>query len=93
MAPSLNDVQHSDYRPKKGKPQLSPTNLTHTHALMPSSQIDSAYDNMYTAIVSFEWDPNKAAANLRKHGVRFSEAVGVFYDDAAITICNHHQRR
>ena len=36
--------------------------------------------------MSFEWDPNKAAANVRKHGVQFSEAVGVFSDDYAITI-------
>ena len=41
---------------------------------------------MYTGVVSFEWDPNKAAANVRKHGVQFSEAVGVFSDDYAITI-------
>jgi uncharacterized DUF497 family protein len=36
--------------------------------------------------MSFEWDPNKAAANLRKHGVQFAEAVGVFSDDYAITM-------
>jgi len=36
--------------------------------------------------VGFEWDPNKAAANARKHGVQFSEAIGVFSDDYAITI-------
>jgi uncharacterized DUF497 family protein len=41
---------------------------------------------MYTGVVSFEWDPNKAVANVRKHGVQFSEAVGVFGDDYAITI-------
>src|SRR6266852_4027777 len=40
---------------------------------------------MYTGMVSFEYDPNKAAANVRKHGVQFSEAVGVFSDDYAIT--------
>jgi uncharacterized DUF497 family protein len=34
----------------------------------------------------FEWDPIKAAANFRKHGVRFAEAVGIFSDDAAITL-------
>jgi uncharacterized protein len=33
--------------------------------------------------VRFEWDDAKAAANLRKHGVSFDEAVGVFYDPAA----------
>jgi uncharacterized DUF497 family protein len=41
---------------------------------------------MYTGVVSFEWDPNKAAANVRKHGVQFSEAASVFSDDCAITI-------
>jgi len=41
---------------------------------------------MYTGVVAFEWDPNKAAANVRKHGVQFSEALGVFGDDCAITI-------
>jgi uncharacterized DUF497 family protein len=28
----------------------------------------------------FEWDENKAASNLRKHGVTFEEAVTVFAD-------------
>ncbi len=41
---------------------------------------------MYTKAVSFEWDPNKAASNVWKHEVRFSEAVGVFSDEYAITI-------
>ncbi len=41
---------------------------------------------MYARSVSFEWDPEKAAVNARKHGVRFAEAVGVFDDDYAITI-------
>jgi uncharacterized protein len=36
--------------------------------------------------VAFEWDPNKAIANNRKHGVQFSEAVSVLGDDYAITI-------
>jgi len=29
------------------------------------------------------WDPRKAAANLRKHGVAFEEAVSVFADPLA----------
>lgn len=33
-----------------------------------------------------DWDPRKAEANFRKHGVRFSEAEPVFEDDLAITI-------
>ena len=32
----------------------------------------------------FEWDPAKAATNLRKHGVSFEEAASVFYDGLAI---------
>ena len=31
--------------------------------------------------MNFEWDPNKAASNLRKHGVSFQEAATVFSDD------------
>ncbi|HEX4872554.1 MAG TPA: BrnT family toxin [Nevskiaceae bacterium] len=30
-----------------------------------------------------EWDPRKAAANLRKHGVRFEDAATVFSDERA----------
>lgn len=36
--------------------------------------------------MSFEWDPGKAEANFRKHGVRFSETEPVFADGFAITI-------
>ena len=33
--------------------------------------------------MKFEWDPKKADANLRKHGVSFDEAVSVFLDPLA----------
>ena len=33
----------------------------------------------------FEWDPKKAAANLKKHGVTFQEAATAFGDPLAIT--------
>ena len=33
----------------------------------------------------FEWDDEKAAANLRKHKVSFSEAVSIFYDPLSAT--------
>lgn len=36
--------------------------------------------------MSYQWDPNKAASNLFKHGVDFADAVTVFSDDLAITI-------
>ena len=32
----------------------------------------------------FEWDPIKAAANLRKHQVSFDEAKSAFHDDFAL---------
>jgi len=35
--------------------------------------------------VRFEWDPAKAAANLRAHRVSFSEAVTVLEDELALT--------
>lgn len=34
--------------------------------------------------VRFEWDPAKAAANLRKHGVSFEIATRVFLDPFAL---------
>lgn len=33
----------------------------------------------------FEWDPEKAKDNDRKHGVRFEEAASVFYDPFSLT--------
>lgn len=33
----------------------------------------------------FEWDPEKAKRNLKKHGVSFEEAVTVFYDPLSAT--------
>ena len=35
--------------------------------------------------MQFEWDGNKAVANLRKHGVSFEEASSAFGDPLAIT--------
>lgn len=35
-------------------------------------------------MIKFEWDPPKAAANLRKHQVSFDEAKSVFYDEFAV---------
>ena len=34
----------------------------------------------------FEWDPKKAAANLRKHKVSFDDAQTVFSDERALLI-------
>ena len=38
----------------------------------------------------FTFDPAKAAANLRKHGVSFADAEGVLMDPLALTIEDIH---
>lgn len=38
----------------------------------------------YTEQVRFQYDPAKAASNLKKHGVSFADAEGVFHDPLAI---------
>jgi uncharacterized protein len=35
--------------------------------------------------VLIDWDPRKAEANMREHGVAFSEAATVLSDDFALT--------
>ena len=36
--------------------------------------------------LEFEWDPGKAEANRRRHGIEFLDAVIVFDDDRGITL-------
>ena len=36
--------------------------------------------------MEFDWDPQKATSNLRKHKVSFIEAATVFSDEASITV-------
>ena len=35
--------------------------------------------------MNYEWDPKKAEANRRKHGVAFDEAATVFLDPVAVS--------
>lgn len=35
---------------------------------------------------TFEWDPVKAEANRRKHGIAFSKAISAFRDPLSVTI-------
>ncbi len=35
--------------------------------------------------LEFDWDPNKASGNLRKHGISFNEAATVFGDPLTTT--------
>ncbi|KAF0109029.1 MAG: hypothetical protein FD146_73 [Anaerolineaceae bacterium] len=34
--------------------------------------------------MTYQWDPRKAAGNLKKHGIEFADAVGVFEDEFAL---------
>ena len=34
----------------------------------------------------FQWDPDKARRNARKHGIRFADAVTALEDDSALTV-------
>lgn len=45
--------------------------------------------------MDFEWDPGKAAENLRKHGVDFADAVIALEDENALTIedLDHPEQR
>ena len=36
-------------------------------------------------MMEFEWDPPKAATNLKKHGVSFDESASVFLDHLAVS--------
>lgn len=38
--------------------------------------------------IEFEWDPEKAKRNLKKHQVSFNEAATVFGDHLSMTFCD-----
>ena len=50
------------------------------------SPIDRYAYNMHTASMGIEYDPAKAAANLKKHGVSFAHAEQALRDPLALTI-------
>ena len=37
-------------------------------------------------MITFIWDKNKNASNIKKHGVSFQEAADAFYDEDALLI-------
>jgi uncharacterized DUF497 family protein len=41
-------------------------------------------------LVEFEWNPKKAASNLKKHGIDFADVVSVLEDERALTIHERH---
>jgi uncharacterized DUF497 family protein len=42
--------------------------------------------------MTFQWDPAKARANRKKHGVDFADAVAVLEDPYALTRDDPHSR-
>ena len=36
--------------------------------------------------MNYQWNPKKAASNIKKHGVDFADAIGVFEDERSMTI-------
>lgn len=48
--------------------------------------LDMCIQCAYIVVVSFEWDPAKAQANLKKHGVDFADAALALEDERALTI-------
>ncbi len=48
------------------------------------------YNRAYNSNVEYAWGPDKADANLHKHGVLFSDPVSVLEDELALTIRDHY---
>ena len=43
------------------------------------------FDCAYIEEMEYQWDVAQARSNLRKHGIDFADAVGVFEDEWAFT--------
>ena len=53
--------------------------------------IDKENNNIYnvcTEFGSYEWDPDKNAVNIEKHGISFEEAITIFNDDFGFTVAD-----
>ena len=48
--------------------------------------VRTSYVHYGVADLHFEWDPAKARANLRKHGISFDEAETAFADEYALVL-------
>ncbi len=57
-------------------------------AMMPTLLLASVYVCAYTNRMEYEWDEQKAASNLVKHGIDFADAAPVLEDEAAVTIAD-----
>jgi uncharacterized DUF497 family protein len=50
---------------------------------IPPVRLEPVYTSTQMAV---EWDPAKARANLRKHGISFADAVTALEDESAISV-------
>ena len=63
-----------------------PRNLPAQWGLRPTIlELALAYNCLYNSNMRYEWDPHKAEANRKKHGVSFADAISVLEDDFALT--------
>ena len=53
--------------------------------MLPLCSLNETQRAAYTGAVLITWDPDKAAANLDKHGVDFQDAASVFTDALSVT--------
>lgn len=60
----------------------------------PTRAVVCYYTNVVTLLMTyrFEWDPDKAEFNLRKHGVSFEVASRAFLDPRALTVLDRVER-
>ena len=59
--------------------------LLELSGLFAAPALPIVYSCAYNTRVSFQWDPAKARANVRKHRVDFADATAVFEDPRALT--------
>jgi len=50
------------------------------------AELDNMHKRTYILFMPFEWDPEKAKRNLKKHGISFADAIEVLSDPYAVTI-------
>jgi uncharacterized protein len=52
--------------------------------------VASVHDRAYVSLMRYEWNEAKARTNLKKHQVRFADAVAVFSDESGLTLVDPH---
>lgn len=55
-------------------------------SILQNSDYSILYKCAYNSSMVYQWDNDKAATNINKHGIDFADAVSVFSDDLAVTV-------